>query len=64
MVKLWNLFLTAAKFNKFVIKLLINSHALTFVPDCFITQKMCDKTVNTYLPAMQFVHDCYKTQEM
>ena len=23
-------------------------HALAFVPECFMTQKMCDKAVNTY----------------
>ena len=23
-------------------------HTLKFVPDCYITQKMCDKGVNTY----------------
>ena len=25
---------------------------------------MCDKAVNTYNSTIQFVHDCYKTQEM
>ena len=36
---------------------------LTFVPDCYKIEKMCDKAVN-YAHALEFVHDCYKTQEM
>ena len=39
-------------------------HALKFLPDCFIAQKMCDKAVNTYHSTIQFVPNCYKTQEM
>ena len=39
-------------------------HPLTFVPDCYITQKMCGKTVNTHFFAIQFVPECYQTQEM
>ena len=27
-------------------------------------QKICDKAVNTYPSTIQFVSDCYKTQEM
>ena len=29
-----------------------------------VTQKICNKAVNTYHSTMQFVPDCYKTQEM
>ena len=32
-------------------------HVLKFVPNCYITQTMCDKPVN-------IVPDCYKSQEM
>ena len=62
---LLSLFLTAPKINNGVIKLLMNCpHPLTFVPDCYITQKMCDKTVNTHFFTIQFVPECYQTQEM
>ena len=27
-------------------------------------KKMCDKAVNTHLSAIQFIPECYKTQEM
>ena len=32
--------------------LIIMLHALEFVPDCYITQKMRNKVVNTYPSAM------------
>ena len=28
-----------------------------------MTQKMCDKAVNFYYSAIEFVHECYKTHE-
>ena len=39
-------------------------HAFKFVPDSYITQKICDKAVNIYHSTIQLVPDCYKTQEM
>ena len=39
-------------------------HALKFVPECFMTQKMCDKTVDTYLSIIKFVPEFFMTQEM
>ena len=37
---------------------------LEFVPDCYKTQKMCNKAVDTYPSALQFVTGQYKTHEM
>ena len=41
-------------------------HALEFVSECYKTQKMRDKAIDThpYTSATQFVPECYKTQEM
>ena len=41
------LFLTAARVKKCVIKKAVDnySHSLRFIPGCYKTQKMCDKTV-------------------
>ena len=39
-------------------------HALKFVPDCYMTQKMFDKATNTHPPTIKFVPKCYKTQEI
>ena len=39
-------------------------HALEFVPECYNTQKMCDKAVHTHSSTIQFVRECYKTHEM
>ena len=52
--------------KKCVIKLLIMLyvHALEFVPNCYKTQKMCNKAVNTYPSAMQFVPEYCYTQEI
>ena len=63
MVEHESLFQTATKINKFLRKLLITRHALTFVPDCCITEKMRDKAVNTYHSTMQFIPDYNRTQE-
>ena len=30
-------------------------HALKFVPNCYMSQKMCDKDTNTHLSAAKFV---------
>ena len=38
------------------------SHALKFVPDCYKTKKMCDKSVTDYPSEMQLVSDCCITQ--
>ena len=35
-----------------------NAHALEFAPDCYKTQKLCNKTVNTYPSTVQFVREC------
>ena len=41
-------------------KLIDNYHyALEFNPDCFKTQKMCNKVVDIYPSATQFVPECY-----
>ena len=43
-----NLFLTAAKIKKICNKVVDKYvHALDFVPDCYKTQKMRNKTINT-----------------
>ena len=39
-------------------------HALQFVPDCFKTQKVGNKAVNTNPSTMHFVPEYYKSQEM
>ena len=33
-------------------------HALKFVPDCYLIQKMFDEAVKTYHHTTQFVPDC------
>ena len=40
------------------------SHALTFIPNCYINQKICDKALDAHQSTLQFVPECYKTQEM
>ena len=35
-------------------------HVLKFVTDCYMTQNMCDKAVNTHPSTVQ----CFKTQEI
>ena len=37
---------------------------LEFVPECYKTQKMCDKAVDAYLFTIKFFPECHKTQEM
>ena len=39
-------------------------HALKFVPDCYITQNVCNNAFNTYNSKIWFVPAWYKTQEM
>ena len=39
-------------------------HVLEFVPECYKTQKMCDKVVDTNLSTIKYVRDQYKKQEM
>ena len=34
------------------------SHALDFVPECFMTKKICDEAVNTYPSTIKFVPEC------
>ena len=38
-------------------------HVIEFVPECYKTQNMCDKAVNTYPSTIEFVPECYKTQK-
>ena len=38
-------------------------HALESFPDCYKTQKMCNKAVSTVPSAIQFVPDRFKSQE-
>ena len=33
-------------------------HALELVPECYKSQKMCDKAVNTYPSTIKFVPEC------
>ena len=35
-----------------------------YVPDCYKTQKMCIKDVNTHAFKIQFVPECNKTHKM
>ena len=37
--------------------------ALKLVRECFMTQEMCDKVVNTHSSARQFVPKWYETQK-
>ena len=39
-------------------------HALGFVPEYFMTQKMGDKAVNTYSSKIKFVPECSMTREI
>ena len=49
MVEHWSRFLTAKKPPTNVDKAVDNyTHVLEFVPDCYMTQKMCDKAVETH----------------
>ena len=44
--------------------ILENDRTLKFVPDCYKTQKMCDKAADNYLHAWEFIRRCYITQKM
>ena len=37
-----------------------NTQALEFVPNCYKTQKPCNKAVDTYPLTIQFALECYK----
>ena len=39
-------------------------YALEFVPECYKTQKMCDKALDIYPSTIKLVPVCYKAQEM
>ena len=39
-------------------------HALEFFPECYETQKMCDKVVNRYFFVFDSIADKDKTQRM
>ena len=40
------------------------AHALEFVPNCYKTQKICDKAANTSPSAIQFAPACFNTLYM
>ena len=40
--------------------ILENGGKLTFVPDCYKNQKMCNKAVDNYADALGSASDCYK----
>ena len=44
--------------------ILENGGMSTFVPYCYKNQKMCDKAVDSYPFAMQFVFEYYKIQNI
>ena len=39
-------------------------NALEFLPEFFMTQKICDKAVKTYPSTIKFVPECFMTQEI
>ena len=39
-------------------------HALKFISDSYMIQRMCDKAVNTYPSTIEYVPDLLKSQEM
>ena len=39
-------------------------HVLEFVPEFFLTQKMCDKVVDAYPSTIKFVPECFMTQDL
>ena len=41
-----------------------NSSTIELVPECYKTQKMCDKAFNVCFFAFFYVSDRYKTEEM
>ena len=40
-----------------------NGGTLVSVPDQYKTQEMCDKAVDNYAQALEFVPHCYKIQK-
>ena len=40
------------------------SFVISYVPDQYKTQKMCDKAVENYAHALKLALDCYKAQKM
>ena len=39
-----------------------NDGALKSIPDCYKNQEICNKAVDNYLHALEFVLECYKAQ--
>ena len=37
-------------------------HALEFIPECYKTERMCNKAVNTHPSAIKYIPKCYKAQ--
>ena len=44
--------------------ILENFGTLESVPDCCKNQKMCNKTVDNYVHALEIYLDCFKTHKM
>ena len=42
----------------------VDNNALRFDPNCYKTQKMCNKAVGTCSSVIQFVAKCFKTKGM
>ena len=40
-----------------------NGETLKSVPDCYKNQEICNNVVDNYPHALEFVHECYKTQK-
>ena len=53
------MFLISIKLNKYVIKLFFDPYPSTtkFVPECFMTQEMCNKAVNRCFFVFDFIPD-------
>ena len=43
--------------------ILENGGTLKSVSECYKNQEMCNKTVDNYAHALEFVPECYKTQK-
>ena len=43
--------------------ILENSETLDSVTDCYKNQEMCNKAVDNYLYALEFVPECYKIKK-
>ena len=44
--------------------ILENDGTLKSAPDCYKNEEMCNKAADNYLHALEFVTECYKTQDI